>query len=149
MYNKEGRMKKTFFKKNQGFTIIELSLIVLIIAILIVALTFTFTTARKRSRDEKRKTDLRAIIHALEMKYNDELRYPEIGTTETSIPPGSDKLKPYLYPIPNEFGGVSYYWYTDNDRQKFCVYFQLETNNKYFSCTTSGCRVTDVKCPDF
>jgi hypothetical protein len=52
--------------------------------------------------------------------------------------------------IPTGNGVRKYYWKVDSysNFQNFCVYFQLEVDpSKYFSCTRSGCRVSDKGCP--
>lgn len=142
--------KKLLFKKSQGLTMIEIALFVFSITVLIIALSFTYSYTRKKSRDEKRKSDIRLIMNALEIKYNENLRYPdEIPNFQTQITPGLTILQPQLNTIPAGFEGRNYFWYTDNNKQKFCVYFQLELNNKWYSCMPNSCRVSDKPCEDF
>lgn len=144
--------KKLLFKRNQGLTLIEVLLVTIIIGALVAALSFTVGYSKKRARDERRKADLRAIVNALELKYNENLRYPnEIPSffPGSSIPPGLTILRPELDYVPTGFEGRNYFWYTDENKQKFCLYFQLEINNKWFSCMTNGCRMADSPCQGF
>jgi type II secretory pathway pseudopilin PulG len=149
-------MEKKSKQKNRGFTLVEVLLIVFILAVLVAALSFTFSNIPKKARDRRGMSDLRTIVHALEMKYNDDLHYPfalpnSDNVTIESTLGGSNPLFPYMNSndIPTGNGVRKYYWKVDSSNfQNFCVYFQLEVDpSKYFSCTHSGCRVSDQKCP--
>ena len=67
--------------KNQGFTLIELIVVIAIIAMLTALATFNFNQARVRARDVQRKSELRQIVNALELFKNDwnPQRYPTDG----------------------------------------------------------------------
>jgi prepilin-type N-terminal cleavage/methylation domain-containing protein len=147
-------MEKKSKQKNRGFTLVEVLLIVFILAVLVAALSFTFSNIPKKTRDRRGMSDLRAIVHALEMKYNDDLHYPNLPDSETTIKStintSGNPLSSYLPDIPQGNGVREYFWKDDgtSNPQNFCVYFQLEVDpSKYFSCTHSGCRVSDQKCP--
>ncbi len=64
--------------KNQGFTLIELVVVMAIIATLTALATFNFNQARVRARDVQRKSEIRQIQNALELFKNDRSpqRYP-------------------------------------------------------------------------
>ncbi len=68
--------------RKQGFTLIELIVVMAILAILMAIGAGAFTSSLKKGRDTTRKGNLRAITNALEMYYNDKGKYP-IGTTGT------------------------------------------------------------------
>lgn len=53
-------------KKNIGFTLVELLIVISIIAILSMVLTISFSGAQKNSRDQRRVADLQAIQKAAE-----------------------------------------------------------------------------------
>lgn len=64
--------------KNQGFTLIELVIVMAIISMLTALATFNFNQARVRARDVQRKSELRQLQNALELFKNDQSpqRYP-------------------------------------------------------------------------
>ena len=145
-------------QEDRGFTLVEILLIVLVLAILVGALSFSFSNIPKKARDRRGMSDLRAIVHALEMKYNENLQYPNLpdpGTPENqttiryTINISGNPLLPHLGQIPQGNGVREYHWKDDgtSNPQNFCVYFQLETDpSKYFSCTRLGCRISNTYC---
>jgi prepilin-type N-terminal cleavage/methylation domain-containing protein len=138
-------------KKEKGFTLIEL-LVVLTIIVLLASLVFVFLgPARERSRDGKGESDLRQILSAFELKYDDAEAYPDLPDAVTIIPDADARLYPYLNPVPNTNGVRDYYWYDGGDNQKFCVYFQLESEeSEYFYSSHRGTGYTNSSaCPDF
>lgn len=62
--------------KTQGFTLIELMLVMAIIGILAVVGLGSYTQAVIKSRDTQRKSDLNQIARAIELYNNDVGRYP-------------------------------------------------------------------------
>lgn len=60
-----------FTKNPQGFTLVELMVVVSIIAILSVIGITVFTGIQKGARDARRKADVQAISKSLEAHYND------------------------------------------------------------------------------
>ncbi len=59
------------FKNPQGFTLVELLVVISIIAILSVIGITVFTGVQKNARDARRKGDVQSIQKALEVHYND------------------------------------------------------------------------------
>lgn len=70
-------MKKT----NQGFTLIELIVVIAIIAVLTGLVSFNFQQARMKARDISRKSDLKQIANALEAYKSDNASYPANPST--------------------------------------------------------------------
>ncbi len=71
-------------KRSQaGFTLIELLVVIAIIGILSTLAVVALGSARIKSRDAKRVADMRQVISALELYYNDAGNYP------TNITPGN------------------------------------------------------------
>lgn len=68
----------------QGFTLVELMIVMIIMGILVTIGVTAFTSSMKKGRDSTRKANLRAITNALEMYYNDNGRYPA-GDTNGAI----------------------------------------------------------------
>lgn len=71
-------MKKT----NEGFTLIELIVVIAIIAVLTGLVSFNFQQARMKARDISRKSDLKQIANALEAYKNDNQAYPADAKAE-------------------------------------------------------------------
>lgn len=68
-------MKKACLRK-QGFTFIEILVVITIIGVLTLVATTNFAVVNKKARDGKRKGDLEQIKAALEMYRTDEKVYP-------------------------------------------------------------------------
>ena len=65
--------------KSQGFTIVELLIVIVVIAILSVISIAAYTNFQARARDSLRLQDVKTIAKALEMYYVDHGRYPSGG----------------------------------------------------------------------
>ena len=64
------------FKRQRGFTMIEILVVMIIIGLLAAIGLGNFTSTQLKSRDARRKSDLANIAKALELYYNDRLEYP-------------------------------------------------------------------------
>ncbi|OGE74058.1 MAG: hypothetical protein A3I07_01240 [Candidatus Doudnabacteria bacterium RIFCSPLOWO2_02_FULL_42_9] len=76
--------------KNKGFTLIELLVTVAIIGILAAVVLVNLNSARQKSRDARRLADIRQIITALEIFYNDNSGYPDTPIPATPSDTGPD-----------------------------------------------------------
>lgn len=63
-------------KKNKGFSLIELLVVISIIGVLTTVLVMNFVGARERSRDAQKIQNLNSLKSALRMYYNDNQSYP-------------------------------------------------------------------------
>lgn len=63
-------------KKQKGFTLVELLIVIIIIGILATLVIVTFTGVQQKARDSKRKTDLDALKTQLEAYYAQNGYYP-------------------------------------------------------------------------
>lgn len=68
-------------KLAQGFTLVELLVVISIIGILSSLGLFTFTSSQMRARDAARKSDMKNIETALRIYFNDKGAYPASDAT--------------------------------------------------------------------
>lgn len=81
------RNKLVQMRKQRGFTIVELLIVIVVIGILAALVLNSFAGVQAKARDTKRKTDIRAIATQLEVCYNDKCggAYPSLTQlTDTS-----------------------------------------------------------------
>ncbi len=71
--------------KQKGFTLIELLVVIAIIGVLSTMAVVALGNARVKSRDAKRVADMRQLMSALELYYNDAGAYP----VSAGVAPGS------------------------------------------------------------
>ncbi len=95
-------------KKQEGFTLLELLIVIVIIGILAVLIVPNLASGPQRARDGQRKSDLRNIKTALETYYNDKNGYPAAATVTTDLTTGGT----YLKTMPQDPKTKSDYTYT-------------------------------------
>ena len=136
--------------QSKGFTLIELLVVIAIIGLLASIVLVSMGGTRAKARDAKGESDIRQIMTAFEMKYNDAESYPNLPDPLTNIASGDTRLAPYLSPVPYTTGGRTYQWYDGGTNQKFCVLFQYEAKSGYATCSHRGCLSnTSAACPSF
>jgi type II secretion system protein G len=69
----------TLHRKQQGFTIVELLIVIVVIGILAALVVTTFTGIQAKARDTERQTDIKAIHGQLEAYYAQNGAYPALA----------------------------------------------------------------------
>ncbi len=140
--------KKTSRNNAEGFTLIEILIVVLILGVLLTMSAHYLMRHLARARDAERKGDLEKIREAFEDYYNDNSCYPPIGSLEDC---GSYALKPYLNEIPCDPKSKKPYPYLAL-RGNECAGYKIVTNLEYdedpmierAGCSyAAGCDYTD------
>lgn len=113
-------------KRDFGFSLIELLVVISIIGVLSAVLVANFMGMRERARDAQKIQDLYAVKNALRMYYNDNQSYPAGDGLNACSACLNGPLDSYIGAI-NEVN----YWYTQNfggtvDSDKFKLYVELE-----------------------
>jgi general secretion pathway protein G len=117
-------MKVTLSKKQSGFTLLELLIVIVIIGILALLILPNITSAPKKARDTKRKTDLTAIQKGLEEYFVDNNAYP---AALSALTVGS---APILKTVPADPTNTGNYTY---------VYSPTPSGGPYSSYTLTAC----------
>ena len=69
----------TLHRKQQGFTIVELLIVIVVIGILAALVVTTFTGIQQKARDTERQTDIKAVHGQLEAYYAQNGAYPALA----------------------------------------------------------------------
>jgi general secretion pathway protein G len=71
-------------RKQGGFTIVELLIVIVVIGILATLVIVTFTGIQQRARNTKRQTDINAIASHIEAYFADNAKYPTLTDLNSS-----------------------------------------------------------------
>ncbi|HDL75127.1 MAG TPA: type II secretion system protein [bacterium] len=135
-------------KTKKGFTLIELLVVIAIIGILASIVLVSMGGARAKARDAVRKSDMRQIVSAQQLCYDDSTCNGQDEFFQSSTWPTA--IGTYMPSVPTDPGTGTYVWVDNSssgDEDQFCAYGTLEgpsTTTYYtssergnFSCTTT------------
>lgn len=138
--------------KVRGFTLIELMIVMVILAVLAAVGTSAFISSQKKSRDSARKSNLKAIVTALELYYNDKGKYPTDDAAGKMRGCGDD-LNPsacepnsafsdangtiYMEILPTDPLSKRRYYYESSADNEFQLYASLENDQDPGLITTT------------
>jgi len=132
-------------KKKNGFTLLELMIVIVILGVLATLITGTFITSLKKGRDAKRKADLEQVQRALEFYYEDNLTYPltldlTSGGKLCHPDPDGCATKTYIQRLPKETKGNCKYVYIHEtaDGEGYGIYSILENTQDEGSGVKQG-----------
>jgi len=133
-------------KKNYGFTLIEVLIVIAIIGIITLAVIFSIMQNLAKSRDTKRKADIARIKTALEDYYADNQEYPTANLLDSC---SSSELSPYLSSLPCDPKTKQPYCYIYDANapvgQNFRLLATLENQSDEI-ITQLGCNNTTTYC---
>lgn len=94
-------------KKQTGFTIVELLIVIIVIAILAAISIVAYNGIQSRARDSARGDAFASLKQTLELYYIDNAKYPVISGCDGGGSCDADVLQPFLVPsyidrIPND-----------------------------------------------
>lgn len=123
-------------KRNKGFTLLELLVVIGIIAVLVGTLSVSYSAAQKRGRDSRRRSDMKAVQESLEQYYvENSYAYPSGSCSDAS-----DYVKG-AWPSTDPSGG-SYDGMDTCAAASYCICATMEVedtgNAADASCTWTG-----------
>lgn len=77
-------------KRNQGFTIVELLIVIVVIGILALLVITTYSGIQAKARNSKRQTDIQSLQTQLEAYFSQNGYYPSLGDMNSSSWLGSN-----------------------------------------------------------
>lgn len=90
-------------KKQKGFTLVELLIVIAIIGLLASVVMVSLDNAKQRSRDATRVQDIRGVISALELYFNKNNGYPQqasAGAVPSALSTDGDVNRIPVAPVP-------------------------------------------------
>lgn len=140
-------MLKNIIKKQGGFTLLELLIVIVIIGILALLIIPNITSAPKKARDTQRKTDLKAIQKGLEEYFVSNNVYPSstgtigTGTVLNELTSGNPPIMKSVPTDPKNAAPFVYTYTPANSNSTYTLHACLENGGDTGSGVT-----TDAAC---
>ena len=136
-------------KAEEGFTLVELLVVITIIGILASIALVSLNSARAKARDARRLADVRQIALALEFCYDGVGKYISASAFPAAGQPLACGGVTYITAMPGDPSSGNYEYGVDNDSnpQKYILGALLEANNSALLNDTDG-TVYGVNCAD-
>lgn len=129
-----------------GFTLVELLVVVSLIGVLSTLVLANLNSARERARDSQRKSDLRNIQTALRMYYNDASSYPLAAALPWGAVWTGASGATYMNTLPKDpLSPTQDYVYTYVDSENYTLSACLE-NKSDDKCVTVAAAVCASLC---
>lgn len=130
-------------ERREGFTLVELMVVISIIMILATIVTASFGKAQEKARDGRRQVDLSSLRNALELYYSENSRYitttgdawANAGTALTGLTAPVVYIQ--LIPSDPKPGWSSYRYRSVSGGQGYCLAANLEGTAPPSTCTVS------------
>lgn len=143
-------------RNNQGFTLLELLLVIVIMGVLATLMIGNFLTSIKKGRDSKRKQDIQAVQKALELYYADNQSYPQSpsggvafpvsGYPDLCHPTGGCNTATYMKNLPSDPSSGYNFFYV-SDTKSYQIYSCLENDQDVGpGVKQAGYTSTDCNC---
>ena len=130
-------------RKQQGFTIVELLIVIVVIGILAALVITTFTGIQKKARDTERTTDIKALHGQIEAYYAQNQYYPvlaDVTTTNLKGLDGGALVDPKGGSLVAGTGDSSHYGYkvTQSDGSTACTLAAQDCQKYILTATLEG-----------
>jgi len=142
----------TGFKNQNGFSLIELLIVITILGVLSAFVTVGFTASQRKGRDANRKSDLSQYRSALESYANRRNGLYPVHTSSVaanSLCGAADLNLGITCPVDPRSGTAPYeYRYvSDAAGAKYVLYEYLEVSSNYFAMCSTGTTLTQAGVP--
>lgn len=117
--------------KKQGFTLMEILIVIAMLGILATIIFGTYLSSLKKGRDSRRKQDLEQVSRALELYYSEQGQYPDSGDVifgQALMHPTNNDLF-YMKLLPTDPMSGYIYVYRTTDQQDYQLYACLENDD--------------------
>lgn len=134
-------MLKQLQKKQAGFTVVELLIVIVVIGILAALVLNTFSGVQARGRDTERKTDVNSIATQLEAFYALNNYYPTLANLQDTASGGW---------VETNLEGVDVDAFVDQDGDGLVAGTDATNDDEYmYSVLPAGCDNTTTECEQF
>lgn len=124
MKNKQRRLND--IKSEDGFSLIELMVVVVIMGLLTTVVVINVLPNQDRAMVEKAKADIRTIAQAVEMYRMDQMKYPsmEQGIEALTMAPQGHSIRRegYIKSLPNDPWGMEYQYLIPGEHGAFDIF---------------------------